>query len=228
MEFIRHHRSYQSIVQKAFDLELTCKARWSEEEEQLLIDYYRTHTKISKVELSMLIPAHPAVQCITKASYLGLSRPKFNWTLEKDQQLEALYPTQGTKCASTIGCTSSACVQRAHKLGIKFIKPEAKPKTERVKFAWTLEEDTIIKTIYSTDIEKCVVLLTNRSRASIVARAKALGIKVDRTRKVKCIETNIIYSVKAAAEFIGKAPGSILYAIKSSSTSGGYHWEYVD
>jgi hypothetical protein len=61
-----------------------------------------------------------------------------------------------------------------------------------------------------------------------LARAKALGVKADRTRKVKCIETNITYSVKAAAELVGKTTGSIIYAIKSGSVCGGYHWEYVD
>lgn len=228
MEFIKHHRSYQSIVQKAFELDITKRNCWTEAERQILIDYYKTHQKISKKELAKLIPGHNPFQIITQASYLGLAKPKFKWTQDKIEILKANYPSLGAKCSTMLGCSPTACTQMANKLEIKFNKPEVKPKTERVKFAWTAEEDNIIKLFYNTDIEQCVSLLVNRNRNSIIARAKALGIKADRTKKVKCVETGNIYSVKDAAEFISKTSGSIIYAIKNKTLAGGYHWEYIE
>lgn len=228
MEFVRHHRSQHSIVVKAHKLGVTIKARWTDEEEHKLSEYYSTHKQVSKTELTVLFPDRPITQCINKASLMGLAKSRFNWTPSALQQLQELYPVQGAKCADLIGCSATACAQMANKHGIKFIKPEAKPKPECVKFAWTQEEDDIIKTMYSTDMEKAISLLSNRSRTSIVARAMALGVRADRTRKVRCIETSTTYSVKDAAKLVGKTSGSIVYAIKSQSVCGGYHWEYVE
>lgn len=48
-------------------------------------------------------------------------------------------------------------------------------------------------------------------------------------KKIRCIETNIIFdSIKAAAKFIGQSSTSILNCLKHrTKKAGGYRWEYI-
>ena len=56
------------------------------------------------------------------------------------------------------------------------------------------------------------------------------GANNPRARKVRCIETGVVFStIKDAGLFIGGSPKNIVSVCRGRlQTSGGYHWEYVD
>lgn len=108
------------------------------------------------------------------------------------------------------------------------IRSRVKSNFKHVVSHWTQAEDDIIIEKYSTNIDECCRVLSNRSRGAIVARAKQLGIKCEKCRYVVCIENGKKFSLQDAATFVGKSKGAIVYAIKNNGTSGGYHWKYVE
>ena len=236
MEIIRHRRSPQSIIMKAGSLGIKMKNAWTEEEDAIIKAWYDQHSgtglgthKMSNMILASQLPGRTKSQINNRAAILGYSKSRFNWTDEKLELLRQLYPEQGAKCANSIGCSSTACAQMAYKLGISFNKPEAKPKTERVKFTWTTEEDEVICTVYPKSIDDCAAKLPNRNRASIIARAKKLGVAyVGAERIVKCVELDIPYTLSEASARFNKTKGAFIHACKVGGCCAGYHWEYVD
>ena len=236
MEIIRHHRSQQSIIMKARSLGVKLRNAWTEKEDAIIKAWYDQHAgtglgthKMSNMVLASQLPGRTKSQINNRAAILGYSKPRFNWTDEKVELLQRHYPEQGVKCSKLIGCSEIACGQMAHKLGISFKKQEAKPKAARVKFAWTAEEDELIRTVYPKSIDDCAIKLSNRSRASIVARAKKLGVVyVGTERIVKCVELNIPYTLTEAAARFNKTKGAFIHACKVGGCCAGYHWEYVD
>lgn len=56
------------------------------------------------------------------------------------------------------------------------------------------------------------------------------GTDNHRARKVRCIETGVVFdTIKEAGLFIGGSPKNIIAVCRCRlKTSGGYHWEYVD
>jgi hypothetical protein len=209
---------------------------WTKEEDAIIKAWYDQHVdtglgthKISNMILESQLPGRTKSQINNRAVILGYSKPRFNWTDEKLELLRQLYPEQGAKCANLIGCSSTACAQMANKLGIKFNKPEAKPKTERVRFAWTDEEDDIIRTVYPGSIDDCVAKLPIRNRASIIARAKKLGVAYGGAERViRCVELNISYTLSEASARFNKTKGAFIHACKVGGYCAGYHWEYLD
>lgn len=236
MEFVRHHRSIQSIVMKANTLGVKMKTAWTEKEDAIIKEYYASvktgsglgTKRVAGSVLASMLPGRTRAQVITRANILGYSNPRVEWTEEKLQLLKELYPTQGAKCAKAVGASTTAVAQMAHKLGITFNKPEAKLKKPRIKFAWTSEEDELIRTVYPKSIEDCAAKLPNRNRASIIARAKKLGVTyVGAERIVRCVELNIPYTLTEAAAHFNKTKGAFIHACKVGGCCAGYHWEYV-
>ena len=236
IEIIRHHRSKQSIIMKARSLSISMRNAWTEEEDTIIKAWYDRHSgtglgthKMSNAVLALQLPGRTKSQINNRAAILGYSKPRFNWTDEKVELLQRHYPEQGVKCSKLIGCSEIACGQMAHKLGISFKKQEAKPKAARIKFAWTVEEDELIRTVYPRSINDCAIKLSNRSRASIVARAKKLGVVyVGTERIVKCVELNIPYTLTEAAARFNKTKGAFIRACKVGGCCAGYHWKYVE
>ena len=87
----------------------------------------------------------------------------------------------------------------------------------------------MIRTKYPTSIEECAAALPNRTRATIINRAKALGVKYDgNKRMLKCVELNTVYTLDEAQAQHKKTKGAFLHAAKTGGCCAGYHWKYVD
>lgn len=61
-------------------------------------------------------------------------------------------------------------------------------------------------------------------------RPSTQGAKNYRARRVRCVETGVVYgSIADAAAAIGGKAGAVHSALSGrTKTSGGYHWEYID
>jgi hypothetical protein len=160
---------------------------------------------------------------------LGLLR-RSSWSEEEDKILIERYPEVGTDCFKLIPTrTFSACCNRVRTLSIKIT--DGLSGTE-----WSNAEDNIIKTNYPTEGGAISNRLPNRSPGSIKHHARVLKVKYlgpkRRTgqKRVRCIETSIIYdSARAAAKAMNISYKTIqANASGIKKSGGGYHWEYVD
>jgi hypothetical protein len=120
MEFVKHHRSYQSIACFAAKLNLASRNKgWSKEEDARLIEYYNTHDKINMTEILTLFPNRTKGSLLNRAVTLKLSRAKHYWTVEEDT-IVLQYSVLGDKVLDQLpGISKMQLMQRASKLGIK-------------------------------------------------------------------------------------------------------------
>lgn len=244
MEFIRHHRSINSIhnqVQilrsKGFNIP-QCDCYWSKEAAIILKEDY---PKFGRNSERLLMLGYSKAEIDQKARREGI---KFkdamqwtNWLPEEDLWLKDNYET-GKKIADltlqfietfpTTTHTEKAIRARLKTLRLSCI--------ENVRF-WTVEEDEIVKANYPTIGTNCVDLLVDRTRDQVRARAKILKVRTSgpkNAKKIRCVETGEVFnSSRAAATWAtGKAckdSGSIGQALKTGvGIAYGYHWEYTD
>ena len=142
---------------------------WSENEKQILIDYYskNKNAKIDIEPLLILLPKKSRTQIINEAMFLGLSKKKNKWTEDEIKILKEFYPTEGTKLAERLyNRTRAQVLQMASKLNLKYNNSKI----------WTEEEIEILKNNYATIGKKCIEFLPNRTVAQIQDMAFKLNI----------------------------------------------------
>lgn len=159
------------------------KRRWTQEELNILMQYYPIEGEFVAKRLSGRTPK----SCKVKAGKLGILKEKapdviyndnerknpdvweiHKWTPEEDAVLKKYYPSEGTKVSHRIsGRTAQACRSRASYLGISFSEGH-KP--------WTKKEDRILRNYYETEGSKVNKRLPGRSSRACISRAKILQL----------------------------------------------------
>jgi hypothetical protein len=219
--------------------------KWSADEEQVLIEYYANHTerRIDLSDLLELLPQYTKEQIVNKVSIMGITNNRrLPWTEEEDAIMFQFYPTLGASIIDKLSNrTIEAIHQHAAQLNLSY---------ERTDY-WSEEEIRVLKAFFPKEgIQKCIIMLPNRSAKAIQTKACELGIKMEDPnqnrkgvghRRVRCIETGIIYdSIAEASRATGIQKSGICEACKYSAglpsrqkTAGTLngvrlHWEYVD
>ena len=216
--------SYQSCVQKAWNLgvKLANNHYWTDEEIKILQKYYRLGIDEVKKHLSPNLKRH---QIMDKAISLGLhvEVSLAGFTPEDDELIKKYYPTMGYSMAYMIpGKTKRQVASRARDaLGLR-------SNTQLSKY-WTETEDKILRENYKNGYVEVMKLLPNRSKDSIMNRAKVLKLPNNVHKKIRCVETGEIYeSVTIAANSLGIRREYIYNNLRGKKQSTfGYHWEYV-
>ena len=146
---------------------------------------------------------------------------KGTWEQWEDDILRQYFPSEGTRVYKRLTAnnrTRTACQHRAYNLNISF---EKQP--------WTEDEDAYLKQNYPK-VGKKVSSVLKRTEKACMARARQLNLSAPNqngSRKVRCIETGIVYdSIKAASIAVGKNVHNAF--AKRPCTVAGYHWEYVE
>lgn len=142
---------------------------WSENEKQILIDYYskNNNAKIDIEPLLILLPKKSRTQIINEAVFLGLSKKKNKWTEDEIKILKEFYALEGTNVIAKLPSrTKSQILQMALKLNLKYNNPKT----------WSEDEIQILKNNYAILGKKCVELLPNRTTSQIQCMASSLKI----------------------------------------------------
>ena len=142
---------------------------WSENEKQILIDYYNKNknTKINIEPLLILLPKKSRSQIINEAVFLGLSKKKNKWTEDEIKILKEFYASEGTTITTRLlSRTKQQVLQMASKLNLKYSNPKT----------WSEDEIQILKNNYAILGKKCIEFLPNRTIAQIQGMASSLNI----------------------------------------------------
>lgn len=201
---------------------------WSENEKQILIDYYskNKNAKIDIEPLLILLPKKSRTQIINEAMFLGLSKKKNKWTEDEIKILKEFYASEGTTITTRLPSKAKQQVlQMASKLNLKYNNPKI----------WSEEELEILKENYSKMGKNIIELLPNKKWPRIREKASQLKISAY-DREILCVELNQIFknNREAAKCFnlynINKdAHNVISQCCRGKLKSfGGYHWKYVE
>lgn len=197
---------------------------YTPEQDAIIRKYYISDFK----KCCELIPHKTAKQIKTHALKLGIIKT-VKWTVEEEQILKDNYFKIGA-----IGCKAllknkelNVIQTKAARMGLKY---------SYNKNNWTKEDDEYLIKNYPTKGSECIkeLLKTGKyKRNSISTRIQTLGLKkitkYKSSKKVMCVETEIIYaSARDAAEQLNINLGSLQNACKSGRIVSGYHWRYVE
>lgn len=184
---------------------------WSENEKQILIDYYSKNksVKIDIEPLLILLPKKSRTQIINEAVFLGLSKKKNKWTEDEIKILKEFYMSEGTTIITRLPSrTKQQILQMASRLNLKYNNPKT----------WSEDEIQILKNNYAILGKKCIELLPNRTTAQIQGMASSLNI-IYNGRGWSEEQKNIIleeYSSLGGKKLKEKYP--IIFEYKNAST----------
>lgn len=207
---------------------------WSDEEKEILTNYYKAHEDESRIDLTdllTLLPRYSKTQIINQAAFLGISNNKRKpWTEEEDAIIIQYYPSLGIKIQEKLpDRTTTAIIGRASKLQIKYENNY-----------YSEEEKQIIRDYYPTEGIKGVSLrLPDRPIKSIQAMANRLGIVMDNPNQNKIgvghtavmfLEQKKIFpSVAEASRETGDSRGDICNCCQGNRYSvHRHHYLYAD
>ena len=144
---------------------------WSENEKQILIDYYskNKNTKIDIGPLLILLPKKSRAQIINEAVFLGLSKKKNKWTEDEIKILKEFYALEGTNVMTKLPSrTKSQILQMASKLDLKYNDLNK----------WTEQQVNVIKKYYENyGPDYCANIIKNKNKKQCSEKAITLGIK---------------------------------------------------
>lgn len=192
---------------------------WQPWEDEIIIkEYPTTGTKI-KDKLNN----RRTGEISARAKKLGVEYTNSGvWEAWEEEILRKYFPSEGTdvyKRLTVNNRSKGACQHRAKRLGISCDKD-----------VWTEEEEALLIKHYPKIGKKVSSMLEKHTERAIGARAAQLGLKSPNqngSRKVRCVETGIVYeSIKAASDAVGKNVHNAL--AKRPCKVAGYHWEYVE
>lgn len=147
---------------------------------------------------------------------------KGTWEKWEDDIIRTYFPSEGTmvyKRLTTKNRNRSACQHRANRLGIACDKQQ-----------WTKEEDDFLVQNYPKYGKKVFSALSKHTAKACNARVsqlKLLAPNQNGSKKVRCVETGIVYeSIRAASLAVGKNVHNAF--AKRPCKVAGYHWEFVE
>ena len=147
----------------------------------------------------------------------------YGWSEEENEILRREYPVHGGNIPELKHKSSRTINRQAHNLGL--IDNPRKRMSE--------EDKQIIIEYYSVEGARCVDRLSVQRTPTYLSKvARKLGLKYESGRKVKCVETGVVYrSAAEAGRKVGVKGSRILGCASGKEehlTAGGYHWEYVE
>jgi len=158
----------KDIVEVLEEIQNEISGRWTEKENNLLINYYKDYPDgnglIDFVKVNL--PDRTYLACKARANALGLTTPNvIPWTDEEDDIIKKYYPEGGPKICLTylMNRTSTSISQRAIKLGINMV-------------TWTDEEIEILKKYYPIEGKNVINRLPNKTIYAIKGKARTLKI----------------------------------------------------
>ena len=216
-----NNRSASSTIGRASFLNILseCNNRynqWTEEEDRIIKNFYKTEKK----NIVNRLPNRSYDNIVQRACRLGIYSNKLDWTEEEINIIKNNYAKYGPIYCANILKTKSVgqCQRKGVKLGLKFNGCSLNSK-------WTEEENKILIENYSNNGPDYCEKYINRNRGSIIAQAKALGLKFNRYKKdIICVENNMVFHSLKDAQKYAKT-GSVCSVLdKNDRTAGGYHW----
>jgi hypothetical protein len=146
------------------------------------------------------------------------------WSDEEIQILKDNYPTMGAKGVVKLLPNRNTCqiAGKANSLGVLVDKSKYEKQKELV-----LKEYKLLGLLGLKDKYPDVF---NGSSKQIYRLVSELGLSVKMKKQVVCVELGRAFStLQEAANFAHvKFYSNIASAIRDNSTSGGYHWKYVE
>ena len=160
----------KDIVDVLKEIKLSIEGRWTEEEDNILKDFYKDHPggkglkEFGKKYLSH--KTYSSIKC--RAGYLGLTTPNaVPFTEEENNIIRKYYPIEGVKCLSRLNNhTKSSLQSQVVRLGCFFEGANL----------WTKEEVEIMKKYYPIEGSKIQYRLPNKSIRGILSKARKLGL----------------------------------------------------
>ena len=165
------NRSIVAIRRRANILGVLKIGKWSNEEIDILKQFYSTHQEecFKKINRSKSAIKH-------KANLLGLKTNVF-WSCEDIELLKEKYPIMGTNCFVLFNNRERNSIYvKAKELGLEY---ETK--------MWTDEEVSILKKYYPKIGVDCLKMLKNKTKSSIVHKASKLGLHAKRSSQYKYV-----------------------------------------
>ena len=229
-DYFKGKRTKGSIKNHLSALGLTIKKKWSEQELNILKNYYKenlnSNNRIDIEPLLKLLPNRNKTQIINMASFLKIGKIRDKWKEEELDILKQFYKTEGTKIVNKIPNKSrSQILQMAHKLNLSCDNSNN----------WTEKELEILKENYSKMGKNIIELLPNKKWPRIREKASQLKISAY-DREILCVELNQIFkNNREAAKClnlynINKDAHNVISQccrgkLKSFSS---YHWKYIE
>jgi hypothetical protein len=142
---------------------------WTEEEDNILREYYPTNDYTSSDIGKMVGRGASAVRA--RATKLGLTKPSGNWTKEQDNIIRRFYPDK------TVTLTEIALMINKKAMEVKTRAGELKVKRDT---AWTKEEVKKLSELYvdmDLDVDTLDKYFVGRSIKSIKSKAKSLKLR---------------------------------------------------
>ena len=163
----------KDIVEVLNEIKLNLEGRWTEEEDNLLKQFYKENPtgKGLKKFVMTYLKDRTVHAASGRASYLNLCKYYGPYTEEELELLKKYYPTEGPSCYVRFpNRTKDGIVKQANALGIKHTR------------YWTEEEKKIFKKYYPTEGYKVIERLPNKSLSSI----KSYGSILKVTKIIDC------------------------------------------
>lgn len=166
---INPRRNLGNITSKANVMGLTRINYWSEEEKQIILEYYPTNGCDFVYEL--LNEKRSKTSIMGLASKLGIKKQV--WSEKELEILYKYYPDEGTGIIKRLpNKTTSQIASKAQALKIKS-NSSLCPRNNK----WSPEEDEIIREFYPYEGKSCTSRLKQRNEKAVQQRASFLGIK---------------------------------------------------
>ena len=161
----------KDIVDVLQEIKISLECRWTEEEDNLLREFYKNNPGVEEVKkFTEQFFKHRTVDAVRKrASYLGITGTnKKSWSKEEDEILLKYYPIEGRKCCQRLNYrTPSSIIHRVARLNL----------TSNNHY-WTEEEKNIVFKYYPIEGSKIVHRLPNKSLNAIKTLANENGVFV--------------------------------------------------
>ena len=219
---IPNHSIY-GIRCKASALGLVESTAWTDEEIKILTDFYKKNPYGDGLSdfVKNNLPGRSLSGASNKAAFLGLKNTRA-FTEEEIKFINDNYNKLGPKeVGKILNRNPDSIAKKALKLGLSAYRGHV----------WTDEEIEIIKEYYPIEGAKITKRLPGITEGAIKRFANANNISCDRSVKVRCVETGVVYSsIKSASKAYGSDNATGIWKCLKGKrkTAYGCHWEYVE
>ena len=163
----------KDIIEVLKEIKLNIEGNWTEEEDNLIRDFYDTHPggtgfrKFYREIFKIQFPKRTYSSVHYRSNFLGLTTPnRIPFSKEEEDLIRKYYPIEGQNCYARFNNRSKqTIVLLARKLGIKSLKN-----------IWTEEELKIIRTYYAKEGKNIAKRIPNKSIDAIKRMANKMGI----------------------------------------------------
>lgn len=155
----------KDIVDVLKEIKASLTSRWTEEEDNILREFYREHPDGQSLKsISHRLKNRTMIAIRSRASELGLIVLDY-WSQDEIEIIKIYYPTEGSNVVKRLpNRTKGAIKRKADKMGL------------HCKKFWSDEEIEILRKYYSTEGLKVSKRLSNRTDSAIIRQAQKMNI----------------------------------------------------